>query len=149
MTSINISIISLPAFWLMNMLTHGYAMSQVFRQDPKLFDNRNPRGMSLEALKKAIGPERFSLYERAKAVHNNGHEHFPLFAAAVLAGNFAGVDGRFMDGMALAVLGLRVVYTWSYLTARTRAQSFVRTIVWNVSFLTCFYTLYRAAKEVR
>jgi len=81
------------------------------------YDNNDPRGWQgkLDGWR-----------ARAAAAQNNGFEALPLFVFAVLAAQFAGLDQARTDHLALAFIGLRVVYTAVYF-ANIGA---LRTLVW-------------------
>lgn len=83
------------------------------------YDNNNPR---------AFAAAQEGWRARAVAAQNNGFEALPLFAFAVLAAQFAGVDQARTDHLALAFIGVRVLYTAIYL-ANIAA---LRTLVWTV-----------------
>ena len=85
------------------------------------YDNRNPRAQQA----------RLSGYgARALAAHQNMVEAFPLFAAGLLAALWAGADGAWLHGLALAFLIARVAYTLLYLADR----ALLRSLVWSVGF---------------
>ena len=131
------------------MLTsfEGYATFLLIKADKerKVYDNRNPRAATPESLRKVMGPPTYEKYSKAKAAHVNGHENFPLFAAAMLAGNFAGLDPRSLNLVAASLLTMRVVYSISYVVAKTRAQSFIRSLIFNVATFIKLYILVKAA----
>ena len=66
------------------------------------------------------------LAKGATAAHSNGFEALPLFAFAVLAAQFAGIDQVRTDQLAMAFIGARLVYTGLYF-ANIAA---LRSVVW-------------------
>lgn len=64
---------------------------------------------------------------RAAAAQNNGFEALPLFAFAVLAAQFAALDQVRTDQLAIAFIGIRLVYTALYF-ANVAA---LRSLVWG------------------
>ena len=143
----NFSIAAIPAYYMITFACHSYAMARLVKHDKewKAYDNLNPRTATPEALRKVMGPAEYETFTRAKGAHNNGHENFPLFAAAVLAGNFAGLNPKALNLAAAAVLVQRVLYTIVYIAANTRRQSFIRTFLWFTQTATNFYILAKAA----
>lgn len=87
------------------------------------YDNNNPR----EWESKLVGWQ-----QRAIAAHNNGFEALPLFIAAVLFAQMGNVAQASIDNMAMAFVGLRVVYVALYLLN----QGNLRTLVWSAAVAT-------------
>lgn len=79
--------------------------------------------------------------QRANAAQINGFEALPLFIAAVLLAQMAQVDQGQIDRLALAFVGLRVVYGAVYLMN----LSTLRTLVWTAGLLVCVALLRLAA----
>ena len=146
MSSFNVSIAAIPVYYAVGLYCHAYAQSMVVKVDPerKLLDNRNPRNDADEPIRKALGPK-YSVYQKAKAAHNNCNETLPLFAAAMLAGNFAGMDPKVLNIIGASVVVLRVVYSISYMKAKTRKQSYFRSAAWASAILMKFYVFGKAA----
>ena len=143
----NFSIAAIPAYYFINLLGHVYAQSLLIGVDKELkaYDNRNPRNNSQESIRKLMGPPKYELYLRGKAAHNNGNENFPLFVAAILAGNLAGLDQRALNITAAAILVQRVLYTIAYVMAKTRTQSYIRSLFWFSTTIMKLYVLIKAA----
>lgn len=80
------------------------------------YDNNNPR--QWEA--KLEGWQ-----ARANAAQNNGFEALPLFVFAVLAAQLAGLDQARTDMLAMAFIGVRVLYTLTYLADLAALRSLV------------------------
>lgn len=80
------------------------------------YDNNNPR----EWEAKLDGWR-----ARANAAQNNGFEALPLFVFAVLAAQFAQLDQVRTDHLALAFIGIRLVYTALYLANIAALRSLV------------------------
>ncbi|KAH7027202.1 uncharacterized protein B0I36DRAFT_385271 [Microdochium trichocladiopsis] len=107
----------------------------------KLFDKMNPRG-HLEALKTAkMDEELRGRLLRAEACCANGFEALPLFAAAVTAGNAAGVPARTMNLLSVGWIATRVAYTYVFIWYQGREKLAynavpLRTKVWLVGITT-------------
>ncbi len=84
------------------------------------FDNDNPRDFlaGLQGWRK-----------RANAVQLNSFEVFPLFAAAVLVAQLLHADQARVDALALAFVGLRVLYGVFYVAG----LSSLRSIAWALA----------------
>ncbi|MEY2843532.1 MAG: hypothetical protein RI920_1569 [Pseudomonadota bacterium] len=81
------------------------------------YDNNNPREWTAK-----LG----GWQARAAAAQANGFEALPLFAFAVLAAQFAQLPQGRTDQMAMAFIGVRLVYTALYLAN----QGSLRSLVW-------------------
>lgn len=85
------------------------------------YDNNNPREQ--QARLTGWGA-------RARAVHVNQIESFPLFAAGVLVATVAAPKGCAVDCLALAYIGARLVYPVMYLMD----VAAMRSLVWMVGY---------------
>lgn len=86
------------------------------------FDNHDPRTW----LERQSG-----LRKRADAAHRNHFEAFPFFAAAVFSGYLLQAPMAWLNGLALAFVVLRLVYTALYL----KDLASLRTAVWAAGYL--------------
>ena len=80
------------------------------------YDNNDPRGWTA----KQTGWK-----ARAAAAQNNGFEALPLFVFAVLAAQHAGLEQGRIDQLAMAFIGIRLVYTVMYLANLAALRSLV------------------------
>ena len=94
----------------------------VAKADRRL-DIRNPR--DVHAIQSGVR-------KRAYGAHLNGHEAFPLFAAAVVIATIRGVPQDGLDMWALTWVFLRIGYTGAYLADLAK----VRPVLWALSVLT-------------
>jgi uncharacterized MAPEG superfamily protein len=104
---------------VMPVLTMGLAKASTAgkKRSQGGYDNNDPRGWAAK---------QEGWRARAAAAQNNGFEALPLFVFGVLAAQFAGLDQTRTDHLALAFIGLRVLYTVIYF-ANIGA---LRSIVW-------------------
>ena len=71
----NPSLLAIPAYYIMSVLPHSYAISVASQGDLKSWDNRNPRSSTMKAkLKERLDAETYAKYERLEACHANGME---------------------------------------------------------------------------
>ncbi len=80
------------------------------------YDNHNPREWTAK-----LG----GWQARAAAAQANGFEALPLFAFAVLAAQLAQLDQARTDQLAMAFIGVRLVYTATYLANLAALRSLV------------------------
>src|SRR5947209_1445718 len=64
---------------------------------------------------------------RAEAAHFNGLENVSLFAAAVTAGNIAGLDNQLLNYLSAGYLASRAVYNTVYIHGDTAQLAMART----------------------
>jgi hypothetical protein len=71
----NLSILAIPAYYVISVLPHSYAISVATQGQVSKWDNRNPRSSDLKAkLKERLPRKTFAKYERLEACHANGME---------------------------------------------------------------------------
>lgn len=145
----NPSVLAIPAYFILAMLPHGWAINVASQGNLRTWDNRNPRNSDLKAkLKARLPAESYAKYERLEACHANSMESFPLFAAAVVLGNIARLKQEELSGFAAAFLVVRVAYMMVYATHRTQGPTMLRTGIWYVGVGLCFRTILQAAKAM-
>ncbi|KAK3115693.1 hypothetical protein LTR53_004709 [Teratosphaeriaceae sp. CCFEE 6253] len=85
---------------------------------------------------------------RARGAHLNSMEVFPLFAAAVLAGNAAHLPAKDLNNMAVSFLGVRALYLAMYTTITNDVVAYARTGVYAWSIGIPLVALWRAGQQV-
>lgn len=92
------------------------------------FDNRSPR-----AYTKAVGDDKSLPAEtrdriiRAEGAQQNGFENIGLYAAAVVAGNIAGLDNRTLNLLSGGYVASRILYNVIYINNSTETAANART----------------------
>jgi uncharacterized MAPEG superfamily protein len=119
---------------MLPVVTVGLAKAASARaQNPAgRYDNQQPR----DWVSRLTGWQ-----QRANAAQINGFEALPLFIAAVLLAQMAQADQGQIDQLALAFVGIRVVYVAVYLMN----LGTLRTLVWTAGLLVCMALLRLAA----
>ena len=122
------------AAFMLPVLTVGLAKASTVKQGRKNggYDNNNPR----EWAGRLSG-----WHQRAHAAQINGFEGLPLFAAAIIFAQMAQADQARIDMLALAYIGIRVLYVAMYLAN----LGTVRTLVWTAGLATNIALLLMAA----
>ncbi|TVY39630.1 hypothetical protein LSUB1_G003054 [Lachnellula subtilissima] len=134
----NLSLYAVPAYWILCLVPHNYAIAIMTKANNGYWDNTNPRSSVWDAkLKQSVPAEAFGRYERAEAAMKNGFENFPIFVGAILAGNMARLDSQTLNGFVGTYLAMRVLYTVVYVKVTRNSYSFARTAIWGVSTLLC------------
>jgi uncharacterized MAPEG superfamily protein len=166
----NLSILAIPAYYVLSVLPHSYALNVATGGQLTKWDNRNPRSSTLKSkLKDRLSAEEFAKYERLEACHANGMEvrfsctifanqtqayyvqNMPLFAAAIVLGNMAGLKKQGLDGLngfAGLFLAVRLLYTGVYATHQTQGPTAARSVLWFTGVALCFRTIIRAARAL-
>ncbi|KAM3088792.1 hypothetical protein ACMFMG_000421 [Clarireedia jacksonii] len=118
-TTRNLSFYTIPAAWVLSILPHSYAITRSSN-----FDNRNPREYSdnLEA-------------DKTIDETMNGMENMGLFAAAVVAGNVAGLPARTLNLLSGGYLVSRAVYNFVYINNTSGMMAHTRSAVYAVGIV--------------
>ncbi|KAK5167030.1 uncharacterized protein LTR77_007759 [Saxophila tyrrhenica] len=90
---------------------------------------------NLETWKTKLPTDLWNHLARARGAHLNSMEVFPLFAAAMVAGNVAQLPARDMNSMALSFFAARTLYMGLYLAVKSDTLAYARTGVyaWSIS----------------
>ncbi|KAK4574467.1 hypothetical protein LTR86_001308 [Recurvomyces mirabilis] len=147
---INIPLVTIPLYYVLAAIPHGYAMAKVTGGDLSKADNCNPHGMATqEKLKKLVGPREFAAFERAESCHRNALENMPLFVAAIFAGCLAewraGAGATGVTTFSIVWMALRTAYTINYIVVETRKWAFVRSLIYFITTFWAFAVIIRAA----
>ncbi|KAL1617375.1 hypothetical protein SLS56_011028 [Neofusicoccum ribis] len=149
----NFSILAIPAYHLLAILPHAASILYTTNGKPSKWDNRNPRSEAMKsALAKRVDAKQYATYERLEAAHANSMENMPIFVAAVILGNMAGlhkVEGS--DGLNWftgAFLLVRTAYIIVYAMNDTQAKSVPRSLLYNTGLVLCWRTLFKAATKL-
>ncbi|KAH7928568.1 hypothetical protein BV22DRAFT_1030507 [Leucogyrophana mollusca] len=147
LSNAGLSLFSIPAVWFVSFfpaslktVVIGYTIG---------FDNVDPRSNVQRIADSKTSPEVIATVKRMEAAHQNGIETLPLWIAAVLAGNFAGLDKRTLNVAAVAFVSLRVLYTYTYITQKTLTRSILRSTLYFAGISIPLQLLVKAANKVR
>lgn len=99
--------------------------------DGGVYDNNLPRDWSARQT---------GWKKRALAAHLNGFEALPLFIAAVILAQLAQADQARIDLLAMAFIGIRVLYSAVYMAN----FAWLRTLLWLAGLGDCIYLLAQA-----
>jgi uncharacterized MAPEG superfamily protein len=120
----NYSIYTIPAAWI---LTQAVS-TRIILLARGLGSNTYPRE-DLTRVTAQLPPSEAAKIKRQEAAHKNGLENFPLFAAAIIVGNEAGLDSGTLNLIGMGYLITRGVYTWLYTNISTEKKSYLRYVV--------------------
>ncbi|MCB9706904.1 MAG: MAPEG family protein [Myxococcales bacterium] len=117
----SIALWCLLAAALLHLVTKA-PLAAAMAREGRGYDNHNPRDQQA----RLVGWGR-----RAKAVHDNQIESFPLFAAGVVVATSAAPASGAIDLLALAYVAARLLFMVLYLAD----QASLRSTVWTVGYL--------------
>ncbi|KAI5928335.1 hypothetical protein F4810DRAFT_190193 [Camillea tinctor] len=127
----NISYFTIPVALFLALAPRGY--SGFSGAGKKFFDPSNPRTFAARLENADIDKELKARILRAEACSANAFENLPLYAAAVVAGNAAGLPKDTLNALAAGYVASRVAYTWVYIWGQNnRKLAEARTLVWGV-----------------
>ncbi|KAK8216227.1 hypothetical protein IWZ01DRAFT_195536 [Phyllosticta capitalensis] len=146
----NLSIAAIPAYYLLALSPHAAALVYTTNGQVSKWENVNPKGEATKtAIARKIGAKRYAVYERLKAAHANSMENMPLFIAAIILGNMAGLDkvegSGGLNWFAASFLLSRTGYNIVYAQNASQGQSYLRTLFYFLSVGQCFRVLFKAA----
>ncbi|KAJ7146108.1 hypothetical protein C8R44DRAFT_863915 [Mycena epipterygia] len=140
-----LSLYSIPAVWLTAFLP--VTLKTMLIEKVKGYNNLEPRPTTSKiAADKGIPPAVAARILRMEGAHLNGYENFPIWIAAVLAGNMAGLDNYTLNVASLLYIGGRTVYNIIYFNQSTDFQSYLRTGVYFTTLLPMYLIFKSAAK---
>jgi len=127
----NYSFYAIPATWVLSILPHLYAISVHDSKSPKKFDNTQPRSVT-STLKdnQALDSATKDRIIRAEGAQQNGFENVGLFAAGVVAANFAGVPAGTMNALSGGYVVSRILYNLVYINNESKAAANLRSTVY-------------------
>ncbi|EOO04416.1 putative membrane protein [Phaeoacremonium minimum UCRPA7] len=131
LTRSTLSFYSVPAAFILQFLPNAWAMVAAGRN----YDLCYPRRME-ETCNKDQSLDKASLTRilRAKAAANNGLESIGFYAGGIAAANAAGVPAETINSLAIAYIGLRIVYNFIYIILQAnRNFAPLRTLTWMTS----------------
>ncbi|KAK4506486.1 hypothetical protein PRZ48_000218 [Zasmidium cellare] len=109
----NYSYPSIPLAFGLAIAPHAYGLIRLMLATRGQLSNSMPR-TNLEAQKTKLPAALYNQLIRARGAHLNSLEVFPLFAAAMVAGNVAGLEVGEMNRAAWTFLGARSgLWAWS------------------------------------
>ncbi|KAI1494520.1 hypothetical protein F5X96DRAFT_567017 [Biscogniauxia mediterranea] len=127
----NISYFTIPVAFFLAMAPRGY--SGFAGPGKKYFDPANPRTFAARLENADIDKDVKARILRAEACSANAFEALPLYAAAVVAGNVAGLPRDTLNALAAGYIASRAAYTWVYIWGQNnRKLADARTLVWGV-----------------
>jgi uncharacterized MAPEG superfamily protein len=127
-TKTNISLYTLPVSWILCLLPRFYAAYTYTTSTSKPLDMLLPRALAARAsADPALQHATRDRIVRAEAAQANGLENVGYFAAAVVAGNMAGLNKGLINCLSVGYLISRGLYSWLYVFGDTKTMAIART----------------------
>ncbi|KAI8944714.1 hypothetical protein F4801DRAFT_585125 [Xylaria longipes] len=127
----NISYFTIPVALFTSLWPRSQSAYQGAGQ--KYFDPCNPRTFAARLEKSDLDKETVARILRAESASSNGFEGLPLFAAAIVAGNSAGLSNTALNSLSITYILSRIVYNYVYIfLGGNRKLAGLRTPVWLV-----------------
>ncbi|APA12774.1 predicted protein [Sclerotinia sclerotiorum 1980 UF-70] len=144
-TAGNFSLYAIPVAWIFAQACHVYAVSAT-----KSFDNRSPRDFpkSLES-DQSIDKAKKNRVRRAHAAGANGFENIGFFAAAVVAGNVAGLSNSTLNTLSGGYLISRAVYNFVYINNDNQGIAASRSLIFLVGIGHIFALFIKSGNALR
>lgn len=144
-TTRNLSLYTIPAAWVLSLLPHVYATQLYEKASSRSFDLTQPRSLTASiASDQTIDKSTKDTIIRAEGAQQNGVENLGIFAAAVVAGNVAGLNNGYLNALSGGYVASRVVYNLVYINNTTGALAQTRSAVYLSGVAMCF-TLFISA----
>ncbi|KAI1268967.1 hypothetical protein F5Y18DRAFT_373194 [Xylariaceae sp. FL1019] len=147
----NISYYTVPIALVLALLPRNY--SGLSGPGAKIFNRQQPRDF-VAALKEADLDEKLrGRLLRAEACSANGFEAFPVYAAAVTAGNSAGVSATTMNLLSIGWVASRVLYNYVYIWYQEKetlafGEVPMRFKVWSIGATICLSMFVLAGRNM-
>ncbi|KAJ6605184.1 hypothetical protein DFH09DRAFT_1017817 [Mycena vulgaris] len=142
-----LSLYSIPAVWFTAFFPVMLKSASITKL--KGFNNVQPRSnTSRVTADKEVPPAISARIERMEGAHLNGNENFPIWVAAILAGNFAGIENYTLNVVSIAYVFGRALYNYIYINQNTRFQSSLRSMVFFTTLSLPMYLLFTAAGKL-
>ncbi|EPE29121.1 hypothetical protein GLAREA_00279 [Glarea lozoyensis ATCC 20868] len=124
----NYSLYAVPAAWFVAFVPHVYSTTFTSR-----YDKTSPRTHLQEMEKdQTIDQATKDKLTRVNGAKQNGFENIGFFAAAVVAGNVAGLSATSLNGLSAGYVLSRILYTLIYINNTNPKFSDLRSVMWLV-----------------
>ncbi|KAF8182017.1 hypothetical protein BJ912DRAFT_978787 [Pholiota molesta] len=111
------------------------------------FNNTQPRANDAKSVSGKVPKETQLRLARMEGAHQNGNEAMPLWFAAVLAGNLAGLDAHWLNVMSLTYVATRVAYNTTYIYYNDIAGGWIRSFFYFFGLSFPLRILFKAAGQ--
>ncbi|KDN50810.1 hypothetical protein K437DRAFT_273027 [Tilletiaria anomala UBC 951] len=141
---------TVPVVAFLAAVPHWYsiALARRHKTSPP-FDLGNPRRWVAGLQFKAASGHKLTPVEtlvlQGQACQQNGFEHLPIYAVALLTGIVAKLPPSTLNKIAIFYVISRIIYVYLYLNIHTGMKALWRTIAFNSGYLSLVYIFFNAA----
>ncbi|EUC41406.1 hypothetical protein COCMIDRAFT_40410 [Bipolaris oryzae ATCC 44560] len=151
----NKSILAIPVHFIISMMPYAVARVIATRGRLPIQNIGNLRAQDTRAqLEQRVPAESYARYMRTRGCYHSGmeasleqglHTIFPLFVAAVVVGNMAGLPQDMLNTFAVSSVAFRAACTMSCLLTVTSEALYVRGGLWVMGVWMCLVIFVEAA----
>ncbi|KAF8155925.1 hypothetical protein B0H34DRAFT_514162 [Crassisporium funariophilum] len=124
-----LSLYSIPVVWFTSFYPSLWKFMTI--DNSVGYNNVQPRSNTARmATEKSISPAMAARIQRMEGAHLNGNEAMPLWFAAVLAGNYTGLDNHWMNTMSAAYVVTRILFNQVYVNHNHAAKGWLRSFLY-------------------
>ncbi|KAK5117982.1 hypothetical protein LTR62_004026 [Meristemomyces frigidus] len=141
LTTTNLSLYLIPVAWTLSLLPRAFAAGTYTSAGKNQYNALHPRSFPNDVQNnQALDKKTRDRILRAEAAQANGFENLPLFAAAIVAGNAAGLTPFTLNGLGLGYCLARFVYNHIYIfqDVLPHPGNAFRTASWFAGVCCCF-----------
>ncbi|KAK6439804.1 hypothetical protein LTR95_003981 [Oleoguttula sp. CCFEE 5521] len=143
----NWSLQAIPAAFIFGIVPHGYYLTRLMVATRNQMSNAMPR-TNLDTWKSKLPAATWNQLTRARGAHINSMEVFPLFAAAMVAGNVAKLPTEDLNKAALTFFGTRALYMALYIGVKSDTLAYARTAAYAWSISVPITLLWKAGRHL-
>lgn len=119
-----------------------------YRATKHRLDQAAPRSYQKQLVEDpALDPKTRAKILRCEGAMMNGHENIVLFAAAIVAGNAAGLDNELLNGLSLGYIASRLLYNIVYAWQDSSKKALLRPLTFFLGLGICFALFVMAGNE--
>ncbi|KAL7409865.1 hypothetical protein BDY24DRAFT_402109 [Mrakia frigida] len=143
----NLSLYAVPTAYALAFLPHTIKLIWGGINGIK-YNNLNPRAAADHSTLDIETKKVAKKCENLKAIHSNGLEIFPLFATAIIIGNFARLPAKYLNSFAALFLTSRVVFSAIYFLQASQTAAAARSGAFFVGMGASLVVLFQSANKV-
>lgn len=147
----NISFYTIPVAWVVAFMPRIYAITTyaaATKKDTKAISLQPRDFVKITEAEQGLDNRTKQRIIRGEAAMTNGFENLGMFAAAVAAGNAAGLSASTLNGISIAYLVSRVVYNHIYIF-NDLVPSQVRTVTFLSGVGMCWALFIQAGNRMK
>jgi len=139
----NYSLFTVPAAWFVAFVPHVVStlVYTANKTSPRAYQSILEKDQRVDQATK----DRFT---RLRGAQQNGFENLGFFAAAVVAGNLAGLPSQTLNGLSAGYVLSRVLYTAFYVSNTNPKISDIRSALWLVGIAQCITLFVKAGNAL-